>query len=45
MRGSYMRFIKHPERLAEVTLDPLADDPEVSLVLLEILTVLLLLLL
>lgn len=30
MRGSYMRFIKHPERLAEMTDDPLADDPEVS---------------
>ncbi|ERS97207.1 hypothetical protein HMPREF1624_06538 [Sporothrix schenckii ATCC 58251] len=28
MRGSYMRFIKHPEQLAELTVDPLADDPE-----------------
>ncbi|CAK7207909.1 hypothetical protein SEUCBS139899_010724 [Sporothrix eucalyptigena] len=28
LRGSYMRFIKHPERLAELTVDPLADDPE-----------------
>lgn len=30
LRGSYMRFIKHPERLAELTVDPLADDPEVG---------------
>ncbi len=25
----YLQFIKHPERLAELTVDPLADDPEV----------------
>lgn len=30
LRGSYMRFIKHPEELTELTVDPLADDPEVS---------------
>ncbi|CAK7232710.1 hypothetical protein SCUCBS95973_009194 [Sporothrix curviconia] len=28
LRGSYLRFVKHPERLAELTVDPLADDPE-----------------
>ncbi|CAK7238711.1 MAG: hypothetical protein STHCBS139747_000129 [Sporothrix thermara] len=28
LRASYMRFVKHPERLAELTVDPLADDPE-----------------
>lgn len=25
-----LKYIKHPEALAEVTVDPLADDPDVS---------------
>lgn len=29
-RDHLLRFIKHPEALAELTLDPLADDPDVS---------------
>lgn len=26
----WLKYIKHPEALAEVTVDPLADDPDVS---------------
>lgn len=29
-RGRLLKFIKHPEALAEVSVDPLADDPDVS---------------
>lgn len=29
-RDHFLRFIKHPESLAELTIDPLADDPKVS---------------
>lgn len=29
-RDHFLRFIKHPESLAELTVDPLADDPKVS---------------
>lgn len=25
-----LKYIKHPEALAELTVDPLADDPNVS---------------
>ena len=29
LRDHYLKYIKHPEQLAELSLDPLADDPEV----------------
>lgn len=29
-RDHFLRFIKHPETLTELTIDPLADDPKVS---------------
>lgn len=29
-RDHFLRFIKHPESLTELTIDPLADDPKVS---------------
>lgn len=29
-RDRLLKFIKHPEALAELTIDPLADDPDVS---------------
>lgn len=29
-REHFLKFIKHPEALAELAVDPLADDPEVS---------------
>lgn len=32
-RDHFLRFIKHPESLAELTIDPLADDPKVSRIL------------
>lgn len=28
-RDHFLKYIKHPESLAEVSVDPLADDPEV----------------
>jgi TBC1 domain family protein 5 len=28
LREQYLRYIKHPERLAELSYDPLADDPD-----------------
>lgn len=30
-REHFLKFIQHPEALAELTIDPLADDPDVSL--------------
>jgi TBC1 domain family member 5 len=30
LREHYLRYVKHPEQLAELELDPLADDPEVG---------------
>jgi len=29
LRDHYLKYIKHPEQLAELAVDPLADDPEV----------------
>ncbi len=29
LREHYLKYISHPEQLAELSLDPLADDPEV----------------
>lgn len=29
-RDHFLKFINHPEALAELTIDPLADDPKVS---------------
>lgn len=29
-RDHFLKFIKHPETLTELTVDPLADDPKVS---------------
>lgn len=29
-REHFLKFIEHPESLAQLTVDPLADDPEVS---------------
>ena len=31
-REHFLRFIEHPEALAELTIDPLADDPDVGMV-------------
>ncbi|OAA58571.1 Rab-GAP/TBC domain protein [Niveomyces insectorum RCEF 264] len=28
LRNRYLQFVKHPEQLTELSLDPLADDPE-----------------
>ncbi|CAK7268780.1 hypothetical protein SEPCBS119000_003237 [Sporothrix epigloea] len=28
LRKGYMRFVKHPDRLAQLTVDPLTEDPE-----------------
>lgn len=30
LREHHLLYIKHPEKLAELTVDPLADDPSVS---------------
>jgi TBC1 domain family protein 5 len=31
LREHYLKYIKHPELLAELSLDPLADDPDVCI--------------
>lgn len=30
LQERFLKYIKHPEALAEVAVDPLADDPDVS---------------